>query len=100
MAFIDLGDQFIALQKGRMQPADDGRHFARLIGPEVKLTIEQTPPGNLAIECLRKAFVVAPDYIDAMFNLALLLLRMRNRNAATEVIRYSRWQERRLNKPL
>ena len=27
MAFIDLGDQFIALQKGRTQPADDGRHF-------------------------------------------------------------------------
>ena len=27
MAFIDLGDQFIALQKGRKQAADDGRHF-------------------------------------------------------------------------
>ena len=27
MAFIDLGDQFIALQKGRRQPAEDGRHF-------------------------------------------------------------------------
>jgi lactoylglutathione lyase len=27
MAFIDLGDQFIVLQKGRKQPADDGRHF-------------------------------------------------------------------------
>jgi lactoylglutathione lyase len=26
MAFIDLGDQFIALQEGRKQPADDGRH--------------------------------------------------------------------------
>ena len=26
-AFIDLGDQFLALQKGRTQPADDGRHF-------------------------------------------------------------------------
>src|ERR1700721_421114 len=25
MAFIDLGDQFIALQAGRKQPADDGR---------------------------------------------------------------------------
>src|SRR4029450_2520082 len=27
MAFIDLGDQFIALQKGRKQSPDDGRHF-------------------------------------------------------------------------
>jgi catechol 2,3-dioxygenase-like lactoylglutathione lyase family enzyme len=27
MAFIYLGDQFIALQRGRKQPFDDGRHF-------------------------------------------------------------------------
>ena len=26
-AFIDLGDQFLALQKGRTQAADDGRHL-------------------------------------------------------------------------
>src|ERR1700740_3183346 len=31
MAFIDLGDQFIALQKGRRQPADDGRHFGVVV---------------------------------------------------------------------
>ncbi len=31
MAFIDLGDQFIALQKGRQQPADDGRHFGLVV---------------------------------------------------------------------
>ena len=31
MAFIDLGDQFIALQKGREQPADDGRHFGLVV---------------------------------------------------------------------
>jgi lactoylglutathione lyase len=31
MAFIDLGDQFIALQKGRTQPADDGRHFGLVV---------------------------------------------------------------------
>ena len=30
-AFIDLGDQFIALQKGRKQPADDGRHFGLVV---------------------------------------------------------------------
>src|SRR6202008_818437 len=30
-AFIDLGDQFIALQKGRSQPADDGRHFGLVV---------------------------------------------------------------------
>jgi predicted enzyme related to lactoylglutathione lyase len=30
-AFIDLGDQFIALQKGREQAADDGRHFGLVV---------------------------------------------------------------------
>src|SRR5260370_39133983 len=30
-AFIDLGDQFLALQKGRAQAADDGRHFGLVV---------------------------------------------------------------------
>ena len=31
MAFIDLGDQFLALQKGRSQSADDGRHVGLVV---------------------------------------------------------------------
>src|ERR1700732_3395758 len=31
MAFIDLGDQFIALQAGRKQAADDSRHFGLVV---------------------------------------------------------------------
>jgi catechol 2,3-dioxygenase-like lactoylglutathione lyase family enzyme len=31
MAFLDLGDQFIALAEGRRQPADDGRHFGLVV---------------------------------------------------------------------
>ena len=31
MAFIDLGDQFIALQAGRKQPADDSRHVGLVV---------------------------------------------------------------------
>src|SRR3984957_519101 len=31
MAFIDLGDQFLALQKGRRQASDDGRHFGLVV---------------------------------------------------------------------
>jgi lactoylglutathione lyase len=31
MAFIDLGDQFLALQQGRRQPADDRRHFGLVV---------------------------------------------------------------------
>jgi catechol 2,3-dioxygenase-like lactoylglutathione lyase family enzyme len=30
-AFIDLGDQFLALQKGRAQAPDDGRHFGLVV---------------------------------------------------------------------
>jgi catechol 2,3-dioxygenase-like lactoylglutathione lyase family enzyme len=31
MAFIDMGDQFIALSAGRQQPADDSRHFGLVV---------------------------------------------------------------------
>jgi lactoylglutathione lyase len=31
MAFIDIGDQFLALQAGRTQPADEGRHFGLVV---------------------------------------------------------------------
>jgi lactoylglutathione lyase len=31
MAFIDMGDQFLALQRGRKQPPDDGRHFGLVV---------------------------------------------------------------------
>ena len=31
MAFIDLGDQFLALQQGRSQSADYGRHFGLVV---------------------------------------------------------------------
>jgi lactoylglutathione lyase len=31
MAFIDLGDQFLALQKGQSQPLGSGRHFGLVV---------------------------------------------------------------------
>ena len=31
MAFIDMGDQFIALSEGRSQPADTDRHFGLVV---------------------------------------------------------------------
>jgi len=31
MAFLDMGDQFIALSEGRSQPADDERHFGLVV---------------------------------------------------------------------
>ena len=31
MAFVDLGDQFVALARGRTQPPDRGRHFGLVV---------------------------------------------------------------------
>jgi catechol 2,3-dioxygenase-like lactoylglutathione lyase family enzyme len=31
MAFVDLGDQFVAFSEGRRQPADDERHFGLVV---------------------------------------------------------------------
>ena len=31
MAFLDMGDQFLALAEGRSQPPDDGRHFGLVV---------------------------------------------------------------------
>src|SRR4051795_4209121 len=31
MAFVDMGDQFLALSEGREQPPDDGRHFGLVV---------------------------------------------------------------------
>ncbi len=31
MAFIDMGDQFLALAEGRSQPPDDARHFGLVV---------------------------------------------------------------------
>ncbi len=38
MAFIDLGDQFIALQTGRKQSADAGRHFGLVVDDKEQLS--------------------------------------------------------------
>jgi lactoylglutathione lyase len=37
MAFIDMGDQFIALAAGRSQPRDDDRHFGLVVDDRTAL---------------------------------------------------------------
>src|SRR5207244_7727706 len=44
-AFIDLGDQFIALQKGRTQPVDGGRHFGLVVDDKEAVRIELAEAG-------------------------------------------------------
>ena len=74
-AFIDLGDQFLALQKGRTQSADDGRHFGLVVDEK---------------EAVRKAMAVAGnkplpgpflDFLDPWGTIASRLSAMRTSNS-------------------
>jgi catechol 2,3-dioxygenase-like lactoylglutathione lyase family enzyme len=62
MAFIDLGDQFLALQKGRRQAPDDGRHFGLVVDDKaaVRRALEQA-----GIEPLPGRFL---DFLDPWGN--------------------------------
>jgi extradiol dioxygenase family protein len=62
MAFIDLGDQFIALQKGRKQGADDGRHFG--------LVVDDKAAARRALEAAGVALIDGPflDFRDPWGN--------------------------------
>jgi catechol 2,3-dioxygenase-like lactoylglutathione lyase family enzyme len=44
MAFVEMGDQFIALSEGRSQPADDERHFGLVVDDReaVRAALEET----------------------------------------------------------
>jgi predicted enzyme related to lactoylglutathione lyase len=79
MAFVDMGDQFLALSEGRTQPPDDHRHFglvvddaaralelARAAGAEVRGNDFFDPWGN------RFQLV---DYAEVQFTKAPAVLR-------------------------
>jgi lactoylglutathione lyase len=61
-AFIDLGDQFIALQKGRTQPADDGRHFGLVVDDKEAV---RDALANAGVEPLPGPFL---DFLDPWGN--------------------------------
>jgi catechol 2,3-dioxygenase-like lactoylglutathione lyase family enzyme len=44
-AFIDFGDQFLALQKGRTQGADGGRHFGLVVDDKEAVRAALTEAG-------------------------------------------------------
>ena len=45
MAFVDMGDQFIALARGRSQPPDTGRHFGLVVDDKEALRAELEAAG-------------------------------------------------------
>jgi lactoylglutathione lyase len=84
MAFIDTGDQFIALSTGRTQPADQERHFGLVVDDRAPLrrTLEKLgvkilpgpgldfldPWGNRiqVVDYRDIQFTKAPEVLDAM----------------------------------
>ena len=61
-AFIDLGGQFLALQKGRIQPPDQGRHFGLVVTD--KEAVRQALIAN-GVEVLPGRFL---DFLDPWGN--------------------------------
>ncbi len=62
MAFIDLGDQFLALQQGRRQGPDDGRHFGLVVDDKAAVRAALAEAG---VEVLRGPFL---DFLDPWGN--------------------------------
>ncbi len=62
MAFIDLGDQFLALSKGRRQAPDDERHFGLVV--EDKAAVRRTLE-DMGVEIVSDRFL---DFLDPWGN--------------------------------
>ena len=50
MAFLDMGDQFLAIAEGRTQPRDDGRHFGLVVDDLTAVRSALAEEGIEAIE--------------------------------------------------
>jgi catechol 2,3-dioxygenase-like lactoylglutathione lyase family enzyme len=82
MAWIDLGDQFVALSAPRSQPADDGRHFGLVVDDKERLRValqEAGVPvaasGSLRVRDPWSNIIEVVDYHDIQFTKAPGVLR-------------------------
>jgi catechol-2,3-dioxygenase len=82
MAFIDLGDQFIALAQGRRQGPDDGRHFGLVVDDKEAVRealrdagVAVRPSGNVRFHDPWGNSVEVVDYRDVQFTKAPQVLR-------------------------
>ncbi len=82
MAFLDLGDQFLALSEGRRQGPDDGRHFGLVVEDReaVRMALEEAgieaegdlrvrdPWGNVLeiVDYREVQFTKAPEVLSGM----------------------------------
>jgi hypothetical protein len=74
MAFIDMGDQFIALSAGRTQPPDRARHFGLVVDDKEAVRaelrrggVEVAPSGSLDFLDPWGNHVQVVDYRDIQF---------------------------------
>ena len=82
MAFIDIGDQFIALAAGRTQPPDGGRHFGLVVDDKeaVRAAVQQAGisvqgSGSLDLNDPWGNHIQVVDYRDIQFTKAPSVLR-------------------------
>lgn len=50
MAFLDMGDQFLALAEGRQQPPDQGRHFGLVVDDRSQVRLLAEAAGATLLE--------------------------------------------------
>ncbi len=77
MAFVDMGDQFLALARGRSQPPDGARHLGLVVDdkPAIRRALEAagvalTPPPNLSFRAPWGNHVQVVDYREIQFTKA------------------------------
>ena len=82
MAFIDLGDQFIALSAGRSQPPDDERHIGLVVDDTASVRVALQAAGVAALPGRGLSFrdpwgnrVEVVQYDDVQFTKAPPVLR-------------------------
>jgi catechol 2,3-dioxygenase-like lactoylglutathione lyase family enzyme len=82
MAFVDMGDQFIALSRGRTQPPDERRHFGLVVDDKeavrealAKEDVPVAPSGGLDFLDPWGNHVQVVDYRDVQFTKTPEILR-------------------------
>jgi lactoylglutathione lyase len=82
MAFIDMGDQFLALAEGRVDPARGGRHFGLVVDDKeavraalIEGGVEVSAPPRLDFRDPWGNWVQVVDYRDIQFTKAPNVLR-------------------------
>ena len=82
MAFIDMGDQFIALSRGRTEPPDGARHFGLVVDDKEavrqklhELGVAVSPGRRLDFRDPWGNFVQVVDYREIQFTKAPEILR-------------------------